>query len=44
MIDGSYQQAPYERLSKEQYQHVAGLGSIDDSYDEACASGACPVR
>lgn len=46
MLDGSRPQAPYERLTKEQYEAAAAETgeSVDDSYDENCASGACPVR
>lgn len=43
MVDGSRPQAPYERLTREQYEALAG-GSVDASYDEMCASGACPIR
>ncbi|MES9589988.1 ribonucleoside-triphosphate reductase, adenosylcobalamin-dependent [Streptomyces sp. NPDC094045] len=42
----SRSQAPYERLTKEEYEaEVARLGieTADTSYDEICASGACPV-
>lgn len=43
MVDESRLQAPYERISKEEYlEH--GIENINDSYDEACASGACPVK
>lgn len=43
MVDESRLQAPYERISKEEYLEY-GIESVNDSYDEACASGACPVR
>ena len=39
-------QAPYERITREEYERlVAKLGqeSTDTSYDEICASGACPI-
>ncbi|MFF9481419.1 ribonucleoside-triphosphate reductase, adenosylcobalamin-dependent [Streptomyces sp. NPDC014733] len=42
----SFEQPPYERVSKDEYERqVADLGieSSDTSYDEICASGACPV-
>jgi adenosylcobalamin-dependent ribonucleoside-triphosphate reductase len=41
--DFSRPQAPYERISKEEYgSHVAR--ALDSSVDDECASGACPVR
>lgn len=41
--DFSRPQAPYERISREEYEsHVAR--STDSSVDDECASGACPVR
>ncbi|WP_340376580.1 ribonucleoside-triphosphate reductase, adenosylcobalamin-dependent [Streptomyces sp. SS7] len=39
-------QAPYERITRAEYERlVAELGqeSTDTSYDEICASGACPI-
>ncbi|MCX4685452.1 ribonucleoside-triphosphate reductase, adenosylcobalamin-dependent [Kitasatospora purpeofusca] len=39
-------QAPYERISREEYEAEAarlGIEVSDTSYDEICASGACPV-
>ncbi|MGW2539342.1 ribonucleoside-triphosphate reductase, adenosylcobalamin-dependent [Kitasatospora sp. NPDC001574] len=39
-------QAPYERISREEYEAEAarlGIEVTDTSYDEICASGACPV-
>jgi ribonucleoside-triphosphate reductase len=48
MVDESREQAPYERISKEEFEYVAygpnGSYEVNDSYDESCASGACPVR
>jgi ribonucleoside-triphosphate reductase len=36
---------PYERVGKEVYELLRGSQDVlDDSYDEACASGACPVK
>lgn len=38
--------APYERISREEYLRLAqvvGIESTDTSYDELCASGACPA-
>lgn len=43
MVDGSRPQAPYERITKDEYEALSG-GSVDASYDEECASGACPIR
>lgn len=46
--DKSRALAPYERLTLTEYESLRGsqraTEAIDDSYDEACASGACPVR
>jgi hypothetical protein len=39
-------QAPYERITREEYEARVlelGAGSSDTSYDEICASGACPI-
>ncbi|MEV5084381.1 ribonucleoside-triphosphate reductase, adenosylcobalamin-dependent, partial [Streptomyces sp. NPDC056159] len=36
-------QSPYERITAEEYE-AATAKSVDASYDEACASGACPVK
>ena len=48
MVDSSREQAPYERITEEEYKNSIreiGTGDIvDDSYDENCSSGACPVR
>lgn len=35
--------SPYERISKAQYDDYTN-GTVEDSVDEECASGACPVR
>ncbi len=45
MPDGSRPQAPYERLTKSEYQTLAKTGkkNFAASSDE-CASGACPVK
>ena len=43
MVDESRLQAPYERISREEYLSY-GIENVNDSYDEACASGACPVK
>lgn len=46
--DKSRALAPYERLTLAEYESLRGSQRatevLDDSYDEACASGACPVR
>lgn len=39
----SLPQAPYERLSREEFEAFAS-SDVADSVDEECASGACPVR
>jgi adenosylcobalamin-dependent ribonucleoside-triphosphate reductase len=44
MVDGTRPQAPYLRLTKEEYDSLSGPKSIEDSTDEECASGACPIR
>ncbi|MGN7135829.1 ribonucleoside-triphosphate reductase, adenosylcobalamin-dependent [Streptomyces pseudogriseolus] len=42
----SFDQPPYERISKAEYEALAaavGIETVDTSYDELCASGACPI-
>lgn len=39
----SMPQAPYERLTKAEYE-AATAKSVADGVDEECASGACPIR
>jgi ribonucleoside-triphosphate reductase len=42
----SFQQPPYERIDKATYEKlIAEIGeeTTDTSYDEICASGACPI-
>lgn len=39
----SFPQAPYERITKEQYE-AAIAKAVADGVDEECASGACPIR
>jgi ribonucleoside-triphosphate reductase len=42
----SMAQAPYERISRSEYEALAsaiGIENADTSYDEICASGACPI-
>ncbi|MGM9381147.1 ribonucleoside-triphosphate reductase, adenosylcobalamin-dependent [Streptomyces antibioticus] len=43
MPDGTREQAPYERLTAEQFAQYE-VTSIEDSTDEECSTGACPVR
>src|SRR5690606_24409418 len=43
MPDGTREQAPYERLTAEQFAQYE-VTSVEDSTDEECATGACPVR
>lgn len=44
MPDGTRPQAPYERLNEATFAAITAPVAVDDSYDEACASGACPIR
>ncbi|WMI34566.1 ribonucleotide reductase [Streptomyces phage Dexers] len=43
MVDGTREQAPYERISAQEFAQFE-LTRVEDSTDEDCASGACPVR
>ncbi|AKY03877.1 ribonucleotide reductase [Streptomyces phage Verse] len=43
MVDGTREQAPYERISAQEFAQYE-LTRVEDSTDEDCASGACPVR
>jgi hypothetical protein len=43
MPDGTRAQAPYERLTAEQFAQYE-VTSVEDGTDEDCATGACPVR
>lgn len=43
MVDESRELAPYERITEEEYLQSTVM-SVDASYDEECASGACPIR
>lgn len=43
MVDESRELAPYQRITKEVFDRYKN-GDIDAGYDEACASGACPVK
>ena len=44
MVDESRELAPYERISREQYDAATTKTFVADGVDEACANGACPVR
>jgi adenosylcobalamin-dependent ribonucleoside-triphosphate reductase len=44
MTDGTRPQAPYRRLTKDEYLAATGPKSIEDSTDEECSTGACPIR
>lgn len=44
MVDGTREQAPYTRLTKEEFEALSGPVSVEDSVDEECATGACPIR
>ncbi|RST07988.1 ribonucleoside-triphosphate reductase, adenosylcobalamin-dependent [Streptomyces sp. WAC07149] len=41
--EGSYAQAPYERISREEYERAAAKES-GDAVDLDCATGACPIK
>ncbi|MFC7840000.1 hypothetical protein [Streptomyces sp. NPDC057382] len=42
MVDGTRPLVPYERISAEEF--AAYELTVEDSTDEDCATGACPVR
>ncbi|EFL15294.1 ribonucleoside-triphosphate reductase, adenosylcobalamin-dependent [Streptomyces sp. C] len=43
MVDGTRPQAPYERISRAEFEkHETYI--VEDSIDEECSTGACPVR
>jgi adenosylcobalamin-dependent ribonucleoside-triphosphate reductase len=47
MVDGSREQAPYERISETEFRNRVARGedvAIDSSLDEDCATGACPIK
>ncbi|WP_433226925.1 ribonucleoside-triphosphate reductase, adenosylcobalamin-dependent [Microtetraspora malaysiensis] len=44
MPDGTRPQAPFERLTREEYEALTGPKAVGDSIDEECATGACPIR
>ncbi|MBF6428670.1 ribonucleoside-triphosphate reductase, adenosylcobalamin-dependent [Nocardia cyriacigeorgica] len=41
--ESSMAQAPYERISKEEYESATAK-DVSDGVDEDCANGSCPVR
>lgn len=43
MPDGTRAQAPYTRITREQYE-AAAVKATADGLDEECATGACPIR
>jgi ribonucleoside-triphosphate reductase (thioredoxin) len=43
MVDASREQAPYTRITRQEYES-AEAKRVEDSTDEACATGACPVK
>jgi ribonucleotide reductase alpha subunit len=44
MVDGTRPQSPYERITKMHYNYLSGPKTVEDSTDEDCANGACPIR
>jgi adenosylcobalamin-dependent ribonucleoside-triphosphate reductase len=43
MVDESREQAPYTRITQAEYA-AAAVKRIEDSTDELCSTGACPVK
>jgi ribonucleoside-triphosphate reductase len=41
--EASMPQAPYERITKKQYEQATAT-AVADGVDENCANGACPIR
>lgn len=41
--EASFPQAPYERITKAEYE-AAAVQAVSDGVDESCANGACPVK
>ncbi|QKY78843.1 ribonucleotide reductase [Mycobacterium phage KingCyrus] len=41
--EASFEQAPYERITKQQYESAAAK-AVEDGVDEMCANGACPIK
>lgn len=44
MVDGTREQAPYQRITRMHYNYLSGPKSVEDSTDPDCATGACPIR
>lgn len=43
MVDETRTQAPYTRITREEYES-AQVRTVEDSIDLECATGACPIR
>lgn len=43
MVDGARVQAPYTKLTREEYE-ATQFGVVGDDIDLDCATGACPIR
>jgi len=41
--EASFPQAPYERITKQQYEEAVAK-QVADGVDENCANGACPIK
>lgn len=41
--EASFPQAPYERITKEQFETYTAV-EVGDGVDENCANGACPIK
>ncbi|QGH78742.1 ribonucleotide reductase [Mycobacterium phage Miko] len=41
--EASFEQAPYERITKQQYESAAAK-AVEDGVDENCTSGSCPIK
>ncbi|ALF00918.1 ribonucleotide reductase [Mycobacterium phage Serenity] len=41
--ESSFPQAPYERITKQQYESAVAK-AVSDGVDEECANGACPIK
>jgi adenosylcobalamin-dependent ribonucleoside-triphosphate reductase len=41
--EASFPQAPYERITKAEYE-AAAVKAVSDGVDESCANGACPIK
>ena len=41
--EASFPQAPYERITKAEYESAA-VQAVEDGVDETCANGACPIK